>query len=66
LFGGFPPIFYEAYFERLPVDEGYDLRRPLYNLYHVLNHLNLFGGGYLAHAETLMRDILAPRVMAHA
>lgn len=66
LFGGFPPIFYEAYFERLPVDEGYSLRRSLYNLYHILNHVNLFGGGYLAHAETLMRDILSPRVRAYA
>jgi len=58
LFGGFPRIFYDAYFERLPVDEGYPVRRDLYNVYHLLNHLNLFGG-YRERVETLMRGILA-------
>ena len=48
LFGGFPPSFYEAYREASGLDaEGYSGRRDLYNLYHLLNHLNLFGGGYL-------------------
>ncbi len=50
LFGGFPGAFYEAY----PQDPGYQRRTPLYNLYHLLNHLNIFGGGYLAQVkETL-------------
>ncbi len=47
LFGGFSPAFYAAYREAWPLDGGYPLRRDLYNLYHLLNHLNLFGGGYL-------------------
>lgn len=55
LFGGFPHGFYEGYREVRPIDEaGYPLRRDLYNLYHVLNHLNLFGGGYRAQAERMM------------
>jgi fructosamine-3-kinase len=54
LFGGFPPEFYEAYGEAYPLERGYELRKHLYNLYHLLNHLNLFGAGYLAQVrETL-------------
>lgn len=48
LFGGFHPDFYAAYREVNPPLPGYQARRELYNLYHLLNHLNLFGGGYLA------------------
>ena len=55
LFGGFPRAFYEAYHEAWPLDEGYDRRKPLYNLYHLLNHLNLFGGGYLAQVQSTLR-----------
>ena len=47
LFGGFHPRFYAAYREVNPLQPGYELRRDLYNLYHLLNHLNLFGRGYL-------------------
>lgn len=47
LFGGFAPAFYAAYREANPLQPGYARRRDLYNLYHLLNHLNLFGGGYL-------------------
>jgi len=46
LFGGFGRRFYDAYNDAWPLDPGYALRKTLYNLYHVLNHLNLFGGGY--------------------
>ena len=59
LFGGFPPAFYAAYREAAPLAEGYPLRRTLYNLYHVLNHANLFGGGYAAQAERMMERLLA-------
>jgi fructosamine-3-kinase len=45
LFGGFPAVFYSAYAELAPLDRGYAVRKELYNLYHVLNHANLFGGG---------------------
>ena len=47
LFGGFPPKFYEAYREAAPLQPGYETRRDLYNLYQLLNHLNLFGSAYL-------------------
>ena len=59
LFGGFPQSFYAAYSEAWPLDPGYELRRDLYNLYHVLNHANLFGGGYAAQAQALIGRLLA-------
>ncbi|MDQ5908364.1 MAG: Fructosamine kinase family protein [Pseudomonadota bacterium] len=59
LFGGFPEIFYAAYREALPLTTGYPQRRTLYNVYHILNHLNLFGGGYRAQAERMMAQLLA-------
>lgn len=59
LFGGFPQPFYEAYRAEYPLDPGYETRKPLYNLYHVLNHLNLFGGGYRAQAERMIERLLA-------
>jgi protein-ribulosamine 3-kinase len=59
LFGGFAPSFYAAYADLWPLPAGYALRRSLYNLYHVLNHLNLFGGGYAIQAEQLMDRLLA-------
>ncbi|RMH64342.1 MAG: fructosamine kinase [Calditrichaeota bacterium] len=46
LFGGFPQTFYDAYNEALPLVSGWRERLPLYELYHLFNHLNLFGGGY--------------------
>ena len=59
LFGGFPEDFYAAYREAFAPDAAYATRKDLYNLYHVLNHLNLFGGGYLAQAERLIARLLA-------
>lgn len=59
LFGGFPPPFYDAYRAEYPLDAGYQTRKHLYNLYHVLNHLNLFGGGYGAQAERMIEQLLA-------
>lgn len=59
LFGGFNSRFYQAYEEAYPLDVGYTQRKVLYNLYHVLNHLNLFGGGYLSQAESMMKRLLA-------
>jgi len=59
LFGGFPAAFYAAYQEAWPLDSGYATRKTLYNLYHVLNHFNLFGGGYAGQAERMLRQLLA-------
>jgi len=59
LFGGFGTGFYEAYDAVWPIDSGYAVRKTLYNLYHVLNHLNLFGGGYASQAQGMMERLLA-------
>jgi fructosamine-3-kinase len=59
LFGGFGPDFYAAYRETWPLDPGYAIRKTLYNLYHILNHANLFGGGYASQAEAMMQRLLA-------
>lgn len=59
LFGGFGAVFYEAYDEAWPRDPGYAVRRDLYNLYHVLNHLNLFGAAYLGQAQRLIAGLNA-------
>ena len=59
LFGGFPQRFYAAYNEISPLDQGYRTRKTLYNLYHVLNHLNLFGGSYLRQAASMTDALLA-------
>jgi len=54
LFGGFSSEFYEAYNEANPLEDGYEYRENIYKLYHVLNHLNLFGGGYYSQAISLI------------
>lgn len=59
LFGGFPAAFYSGYAEIAPLHSGYAQRRTLYNLYHVLNHANLFGGGYASQAERMIDELLA-------
>ena len=59
LFGGFGADFYAAYDEVWPLDSGYKTRKTLYNLYHILNHLNLFGSGYLHQAEAMMQQLIA-------
>lgn len=59
LFGRFDERFYRAYTESWPPAPGYEIRRDLYNLYHVLNHVNLFGGAYLGQAERLIGRLLA-------
>ncbi|NOQ15947.1 MAG: phosphotransferase [Methyloprofundus sp.] len=58
LFGGFSADFYNAYERVWPLDSGYGQRKSLYNLYHILNHLNLFGRSYLSQAEMMMRQLL--------
>ncbi|MBW4575584.1 MAG: fructosamine kinase family protein [Aphanothece sp. CMT-3BRIN-NPC111] len=58
LFGGFPSAFYRGYNEVFPLDSGYEQRKTLYNLYHILNHFNLFGGGYGSQANGMIEQIL--------
>ncbi|MEO7741312.1 MAG: fructosamine kinase family protein [Usitatibacter sp.] len=59
LFGGFPPDFGSAYRESWPLPDNYRVRRDFYNLYHVLNHANLFAGGYVGQAEKSIERLLA-------
>ncbi len=56
LFGGFGRDFYDAYNEARPLEPEFEQRIPLYNLYHLLNHLNLFGGSYLAQVCRIVAD----------
>lgn len=58
LFPGFPLAFYQGYQEVFPLDQGYEYRKPLYNLYHILNHFNLFGGSYSSQANRMIEKIL--------
>ncbi len=58
LFGGFSQTFYAAYNEAYPLDDGYRHRKTLYNLYHILNHTNLFGSGYLHQAIQMMERLI--------
>jgi fructosamine-3-kinase len=55
LFGSFPAAFYRAYEEIRPLASGYQARFPIYNLYHLLNHLNIFGRGYLGQVQATLR-----------
>jgi protein-ribulosamine 3-kinase len=59
LFGGFGAAFYRAYEAMAPLAPGAALRGELYNLYHVLNHANLFGGGYARQARAMIDRLLA-------
>lgn len=59
LFGGFPESFYAAYRLAWPLDPGYENRKTLYNLYHILNHFNLFGTGYLNQARRMIDRLAA-------
>ncbi len=58
LFGNPGKQFFETYHQHFPIHQGYEKRKTLYNLYHILNHANLFGGGYLSQAETMMEQII--------
>ena len=59
LFGGFKASFYRAYSAAAPLAPGWEARGELYNLYHVLNHANLFGAGYARQARAMMERLLA-------
>ena len=59
LFGGFGRAFHDAYQTAAPLPAGHAVRAELYNLYHVLNHANLFGGGYARQARASIDRLLA-------
>lgn len=59
LFGGFTQNFYAAYQEAWPLSPGYNVRKIFYNLYHILNHMNLFGGGYQQQAISMSQRLLS-------
>jgi fructosamine-3-kinase len=58
LFGGFPATFYHGYNEVWGLENKYKYRKLVYNLYHILNHFNLFGGGYASQANRMISEIL--------
>ena len=58
LFGGFPAAFYQGYEQTYPLEPGYDRRQILYNLYHLLNHYNLFGGSYQSQVNSAIDRLL--------
>lgn len=58
LFGSFPPNFYSAYNAEFPLEPGYKRRKILYNLYHILNHFNLFGGSYEYQANQMIASLV--------
>lgn len=59
LFGSFPASFYQGYNQQWPLPDGYPQRKPLYQLYHLLNHGLLFGGSYLVAARHIIADVVA-------
>ena len=58
LFGGFRKEFYEEYHRIFPIKNGFEKRIIIYNFYHILNHANMFGGGYLNQVEDYVKVIL--------
>ncbi len=58
MFGRLPQQFYSAYHEAFPLNPGYTQRKEIYNLYHLLNHYNLFGGSYLSSADQTVRSFV--------
>ena len=59
VFGGFGPDFYASYQAAYPLDEGFEVRKTFYNIYHIVNHLNMFGDGYHGQAINMMEQVLA-------
>ena len=59
LFGGCPGEFYRAYLDEFPLPDGWQKRASVYVLYHLLNHLNLFGSSYLSQCKTTAAEVLS-------
>ena len=58
LFGGFRKEFYEEYHRVFPLKNGFEKRTIIYNFYHILNHANMFGGGYLNQVKDYVKAII--------
>jgi len=59
VFGGFSADFYASYQNAFPLDDGFAVRKTFYNIYHIINHLNLFGGGYHGQSINMLEQVLA-------
>ncbi len=59
VFGGFTADFYASYENAFPLDDGFEVRKTFYNIYHIINHLNLFGGGYHGQAIHMIEQVVA-------
>ncbi len=59
IFGGFDADFYASYQNAFPLDDGFAVRKTFYNIYHIINHLNMFGGGYHGQAINMLKQVLA-------
>ncbi len=59
VFGGFTADFYASYQNAFPLDEGFAIRKIFYNIYHIINHLNMFGGGYHGQVIDMLEQVLA-------
>ncbi len=58
LFGGFPQEFFDTYYKQLPKSPGYETRFKIYCLYHLLNHVNIFGSAYLLQTKQIISELL--------
>ncbi len=65
LFGHFPAPFYQGYQEDYPLPKHYEERKQVYNLYHMLNHANLFGGVYIEQSKAILQRLLSTTFSAH-
>ena len=59
VFGGFTAEFYASYQNAFPLDDGFTVRKIFYNIYHIINHLNLFGGAYHRQSIQMLEQVLA-------
>ncbi len=59
VFGGFTADFYASYENAFALDDGFEVRKTFYNIYHIINHLNLFGGGYQTQAVQMLKQVLS-------
>lgn len=64
LFGNPGPAFFKTYSQTYPIENGYTMRKKIYNLYHILNHANLFGGRYISQSEHMIKGLIESNYFA--